>query len=944
MFFVFLVLLVGFFSFGVEKVSATDWYVSQYGAGGMDGTSLSDTWSGWSSVQWASIQPGDTLYIVGLLRGGTGFNVGATVNGTAGNPITIKGHPSDPGILYEGIEYSDSGWVGGSFSTYNRPVSNCNYNYIREWTNDPLTYTGLTKQTVSPDDTWSPGSYYCDGTMNILHYRPFGDVLVGKNLTVKWYTIPTLNVSGDYITFADLTILHGVRVGTGDPAHHVTFENSNISADGTSNVISVNPSGTSPGSNNGTIINCKIFNGTNGIYLINQGYDELNDNQSWNISHNEIYNISGSADSHAIGIQGGDNHLFEHNIIHDVGSGITFWTQPSKVFFTNGSVAPVEGETITSSSGGTAVVTYLGASLSSGSWIGGDAVGYIRVHSVLGTWQNGDNITGSIAASMLSTGGVTRQTQKNAIVRYNYLYDIDSLSGGNGRGIEYSGDHSENELVSEGYVYGNILNNVEGVALRSKATSPADWYFINNTIRDVGYGMYSLNSNYVPNDEPSFTLANSVITEPKTDGYHVYILQVGVVGDEVSFENNQYYPDTSGTNNRWRWISSTVANYTEWISSSGETGGSVSDPLYLNSTGSFSTITDFTPKYNSPLIDAGSSTLIHTNTYEDVFGNPVYGTPDIGAIEYQPPYTVGTDNIQTTGSIRLYADGQYRELTASSSSETAAFSVAPQGGFGSSDFRAYMDISIDTWSNDTKEWTATSSIATTTVFTINNLDPKRLYTVSVDTVLGANINGECASGICQPNESGSLTVNYTGGWSTHTFTLQAGQIVSSSGGGGALLNPSTPSLNQVSLETVTTSTTTPQLCDDSTTSSRQSLTIFVNLLITLGFISEEKVATACEALAQTSSSTTPVFTHTLRFGDTSDEVARLQHFLNTHGFAVSLSGPGSLGNETRYFGAMTKTALARFQEAYHSQILTPLGLTSATGYFGEQTMQVINRM
>lgn len=75
---------------------------------------------------------------------------------------------------------------------------------------------------------------------------------------------------------------------------------------------------------------------------------------------------------------------------------------------------------------------------------------------------------------------------------------------------------------------------------------------------------------------------------------------------------------------------------------------------------------------------------------------------------------------------------------------------------------------------------------------------------------------------------------------------------------------------------------------------------------------------------------------------TDGDVRALQQFLNANGFIVSLSGPGSKGNETDYFGLKTKLALAQFQEAHKDDILKPLGLARATGTLGPYSRKVIN--
>lgn len=62
----------------------------------------------------------------------------------------------------------------------------------------------------------------------------------------------------------------------------------------------------------------------------------------------------------------------------------------------------------------------------------------------------------------------------------------------------------------------------------------------------------------------------------------------------------------------------------------------------------------------------------------------------------------------------------------------------------------------------------------------------------------------------------------------------------------------------------------------------------------------------------------------------------LQIFLNTNGFPVALSGPGSLNNETDIFGNLTRQALAKFQAANN--------IAPAVGYFGPITREFIANM
>jgi T5SS/PEP-CTERM-associated repeat protein len=83
------------------------------------------------------------------------------------------------------------------------------------------------------------------------------------------------------------------------------------------------------------------------------------------------------------------------------------------------------------------------------------------------------------------------------------------------------------------------------------------------------------------------------------------------------------------------------------------------------------------------------------------------------------------------------------------------------------------------------------------------------------------------------------------------------------------------------------------------------------------------------------STTTSLFTRDLSIGSIGEDVKQLQIFLNTHGYTVNISGPGSLGNETTTFGPATQSALIKFQTANK--------IVPAVGYFGSITRGVVGR-
>lgn len=89
------------------------------------------------------------------------------------------------------------------------------------------------------------------------------------------------------------------------------------------------------------------------------------------------------------------------------------------------------------------------------------------------------------------------------------------------------------------------------------------------------------------------------------------------------------------------------------------------------------------------------------------------------------------------------------------------------------------------------------------------------------------------------------------------------------------------------------------------------------------------------AQAQTTS-TIPLceIQRSLTIGMQGEDVRCLQRYLNWSGNLVASSGAGSVGNETTYYGSLTAQAVARWQNTNAAAVLTPLGLTSGTGYWG----------
>ncbi len=84
------------------------------------------------------------------------------------------------------------------------------------------------------------------------------------------------------------------------------------------------------------------------------------------------------------------------------------------------------------------------------------------------------------------------------------------------------------------------------------------------------------------------------------------------------------------------------------------------------------------------------------------------------------------------------------------------------------------------------------------------------------------------------------------------------------------------------------------------------------------------------------------FTRNLSLGMSGEDVKTLQAFLNKDPRTqIAISGVGSPGKETGYFGRLTSQAVARYQELHADTILTPAGLTKGSGYVGFNTRSVL---
>ena len=306
---------------------STYWYVSKAGAGAENGTIADNAWAQ-DSVTWESIAAGDTLYVIGELRGITEWSISA--NGSTNSYLIISGYDTTSGIIL-GTEHEATSWTGpDAYGAYYIAYTNDNCTNAIEWTTASgvmSSYSALTNAGKDPDETWTAGSFYPNTTSNRIYWKPFGGTVTGKTITVG--ADYSLFFDGSWIKFLNIKLLlTPITIGGGAASSYIWIDNINTKYVGGIANIKIRTLQTETGYQNSNIriSNSTISNGISGIYSIGQ-YEDY-DNDQITIDHNTITLMENlvPGDAHCIGIQGGDGHIIEYNDLSYCNTGITMYS------------------------------------------------------------------------------------------------------------------------------------------------------------------------------------------------------------------------------------------------------------------------------------------------------------------------------------------------------------------------------------------------------------------------------------------------------------------------------------------------------------------------------------------------------------------------------------------------------------------------------------------
>ena len=328
----------------------------------------------------------------------------------------------------------------------------------------------------------------------------------------------------------------------------------------------------------------------------------------------------------------------------------------------------------------------------------------------------------------------------NNVVRYNIVRDVDTTGAGvnqentsetgfhvNGKNHYYDPDNQRHNRV-----YNNIFIGAANAGIAITATGKPSqggysWAYFNNVVYGsaTGYRFSDSWGQTLANWDVGFIFKNNLIAASTETHTGMSYNRDRSDRSGIIINYNGY---TIPTNGMFTWLNS-LRDLAGWRSvvPTADCGGGICpqeldssaisiDGAFVNQSGTFRYAADFKPSAFSSAIDAGTFDIGYDSdnrpieVKRDMFGNYIYGRPDLGAIEYRPPYVAGNDRL--TDSARFYGDGRFRELVQRSGTVSADLVVRPQGGFKDNDAyrRMYWDVAVHRWDEVEKSWTVNNRV------------------------------------------------------------------------------------------------------------------------------------------------------------------------------------------------------------------------------------------
>ena len=314
-----------------------------------------------------------------------------------------------------------------------------------------------------------------------------------------------------------------------------------------------------------TVRNCELSEGANAVYSIafTVKYAHLSPNKL-TVENNYIHDIGDTGDgnfydgdSHAVGIQGGSDHLIQNNVIEKTGSSIVLFSNPGQIMRDN----------------------------------------IIRNNVLIDIYAQASYGGVAIALSGFTEAPLGERTGNKF---YNNI-----VLGAQGSGMTSNAP----DLVQ---IYNNLFYNIDKAGFAAFSKSGSKYLGRNNMFVDVEDYYLSINYETIPGEPFLEWDHNLYFNDTPKDTYAFYYLPTG----------RKYLTS---------WIEDPPYD-DPYLETPEDPSTEILDEPYFHISEQMVRLAE-----NSPAIDAG----FDMQRESDVYGNPIYGRPDIGPVEYQPGHVMG---------------------------------------------------------------------------------------------------------------------------------------------------------------------------------------------------------------------------------------------------------------------------------------------------------------